>query len=302
MVFDIKMDFSWKARFVAGASMTYSSVVSRESVRLAFLIASLNDIDIMSRDLENAYLNAKCREKIWFEGGLECAEDKGKVLIIVRALYGLKSAGASWRAALAKVLAGLGFESTKANPDVSIRKAVRPDGFQYYEMLFVFVDDILALSHEARKVIGDITQFYRAKEGSIKPPDIYLGSNIDRIQLSDGREVWCTSPQDYVKNAISVIEHLFEEDGKGYSLKNEVKNPFPSNYWPEIDVTNELASTPATRFMQLIGILRWAIKLGRINIFYEVSALSQYQANPRMGHLEVAYHIFAYLKKHPDMG
>jgi hypothetical protein len=223
MVFDIKMDFSRKARFVAGwhtteapTSMTYYSVVSRESVRLAFLIAALNDIDIMSCDLENAYLNAECQEKIWFEGGLECGEDKGKVLIVVRALSGLKSAGASWRAALAKVLAGLGFESTKADPDVWIRKAVRPDCFQYYEMLFVFVYDILALSNEARKVIGDITQFYRAKEGSIKPPDIYLGSNVDRIQLSDGHEVWCTSPRDYVKNAISVVEHLFKEDGEGY--------------------------------------------------------------------------------------
>jgi hypothetical protein len=166
MVFDIKMEFSRKARFVAGGhtteaptSMTYSSVLSRESVRLAFLIAALNDIDIISCDLENAYLNAKCQEKVWFEGGLECGEDKGKVLIVVRALYGLKSAGASWRAALAKVLAGLGFESTKANPDVWIRKAVHPDGFQYYEMLFVFVDDILALSHEARKVIVILPSF-----------------------------------------------------------------------------------------------------------------------------------------------
>jgi hypothetical protein len=85
-------------------------------------------------------------------------------------------------------------------------------------------------------------------------------------------------------------------------LKNKVKNPFPSNYRPEIDVTDELASTLATQFMQLIGILRWAIELGQIDIFYEVSTLSQYQANPRMGHLEAAYHIFAYLKKHPDMG
>jgi hypothetical protein len=129
-------------------------------------------------------------------------------------------------------------------------------------MLFVFVDDILALSHEARKVISDITQFYRAKEGSIKPPDIYVGSNVDRIQLSDGREVWCTCPRDYVKDAISVVEHLFEEDGEGYSLKNKVKNPFPSNYRPETDVTDELASTLATQFMQLTGILRWAIELG----------------------------------------
>jgi hypothetical protein len=73
--------------------MTYSSVVSRDSVRLAFLIAALNDINIISCDLENAYLNAPCREKIWFEGGIECGEDQGK-----------------------------------ADPDVWLRKAVRNDG------------------------------------------------------------------------------------------------------------------------------------------------------------------------------
>jgi hypothetical protein len=76
IIFDVKMDFSRKARFVAGghttmapSSTTYSSVVSRDSIRLAFNIAALNDIDSMSCDLENAYLNAPCREKIWFEGG-----------------------------------------------------------------------------------------------------------------------------------------------------------------------------------------------------------------------------------------
>ena len=30
--------------------------------------------------------------------------------------------------------------------------------------------------------------------------------------------------------------------------------------------------------------------------------MSQYQAIPRLGHLEVLYNVFAYLKKHPDMG
>ena len=87
MVFNIKMDFTHKAWFVAGGhttetptSMTYSSVVSRDSVQLAFLIAALNDIDIMSIDLENAFIQAPCHEKIWFEGGLECGKDYGKVL------------------------------------------------------------------------------------------------------------------------------------------------------------------------------------------------------------------------------
>jgi hypothetical protein len=127
IIFDIKMDFTRKARFVAAghttdtpAAMTYSSVVSRESVRLGFLIAALNGLDIMSCDLENAYLNAKCKEKIWFEGGIECGADQGKVLIIVRALYGLKSPGASWRATLAQVLCDLSFVSTTDDPDIWI--------------------------------------------------------------------------------------------------------------------------------------------------------------------------------------
>jgi hypothetical protein len=78
MIFDIKMDLTRKARFVAGGhttetptSITYSSVVSHDSVRIAFLIAALNDVDIMACDVSNAYLNAPCREKIWFVAGPE---------------------------------------------------------------------------------------------------------------------------------------------------------------------------------------------------------------------------------------
>ena len=73
MIFDIKMDgkFTRKEILVADgrttapqSSITYSSVVSRESVRIVFLLASLNDLDIFSYDIGNAYLNAKCREKL----------------------------------------------------------------------------------------------------------------------------------------------------------------------------------------------------------------------------------------------
>jgi hypothetical protein len=104
MVFDVKMDLTCKARFVAGghmtetpASLTYSSVVSRDSVRIAFLIAALNDLDILSCDISNAYLNAPCREKIWFVAGPKFGSRQGQVVKVVRALYGLKSSGAAWR-------------------------------------------------------------------------------------------------------------------------------------------------------------------------------------------------------------
>ena len=67
-------------------------------------------------------------------------------------------------------------------------------------------------------------------------------------------------------------------------------------------MSDELGPELASHFMQLIGILCWAVELGQINIFFKVSSLSQYQVNPRVGHLEAAYHIFAYLTRHPNRG
>ena len=81
---------------------------------------------------------------------------------------------------------------------------------------------------------------------------------------------------------ILVVEHLLEEDGEGYCiLKSNVCNPFPTGYKLEIDVTEELNQKLASRYMQLIGILHWAMEIGQINIFLEVSLLSQYQANQK---------------------
>ena len=65
MIFDIKLDgFRRKARLVAGGHqmeppasvLTYASVVSRETVRIAFTIAALNDLQVKASDVQNAYL------------------------------------------------------------------------------------------------------------------------------------------------------------------------------------------------------------------------------------------------------
>ena len=217
------------------------------------MVAVLNVLDIMSCDLENVYLNATNLEKIWFEGGIECSEDKGKVLVVVRALYVLKSIGLAWRVALAKTLVQLGFKSTRADPDVWIRAAVCLDGGKYYEILFLYVDDILAISHKATEVITEITSFSKAKEGSIKPLNIYLGTSIDKIQMPDGRKVWGSSSRDYVNNAITAVERLFEEYGEGFTFRNSIKNPFPTGYKPELDVTEELGPEMISRSLASAG-------------------------------------------------
>ena len=80
MIFDIKLgeNFRRKSRQVGGGhtttstlSITYLSVVSRDSFRIEFLIAALNGLEILACDIQNDYLTAKCRELIWTTAGPE---------------------------------------------------------------------------------------------------------------------------------------------------------------------------------------------------------------------------------------
>ena len=129
---------------------------------------------------------------------------------------------------MAEALWNLKFELTRADPVAWIHPVVREDGHEYYEMLFVYVDDILAISHQARKVVESIGEVYKIKAGSDKEPDIYLGADVEKFQLPDGREVWATSPRSYVKNAIKTVEQLLEEDGQGrLCTQEQCKEPFP---------------------------------------------------------------------------
>ena len=81
------------------------------------------------------------------------------------------------------------------------------------------------------------------------------------------------------------------------SLPKRAATPFPAGYRPEMDVTAELNHGDASFYQSYIGILRWCVELGRVDIITEVSMLASHLALPREGHLEAVYHIFAYLEK-----
>ena len=303
MIFDIKMDgaFTRKARLVADghktkppASITYSSVVSRDSVRIALTIASLNSLRVSACDIGNAYLNATCREKLWTVAGPEFGSDKGSVIIIARALYGLKSSGAAWRSTLAQTMEIMGYRPTQADPDVWTKRASKEDGSLYYKMMLIYVDDVLHIAEDPEEDMAKLGQVYRLKDG-VGTPDRYLGGNIERVQTSDGSVAWSLSCYDYLINAIQQVKN--ELNQKDLTLKQfgTGLRPYPASYRPEVDVTPTLDEEMTNRFQQLIGILRWSIELGRIDILTEVSCLSQHLAEPREGHLIAVYKVFKYL-------
>ena len=65
-------------------------------MRIALLIASLNDLELLACDIQNAYLTADCRERIYTIAGPEFGSEAGSVMVIRKALYELKSSGAAF--------------------------------------------------------------------------------------------------------------------------------------------------------------------------------------------------------------
>ena len=306
-IFDIKLgeNFRRKARLVADGhktrtppSVTYSSVVSRDSVRICLLLAALNGLNILSGDIENAYLTAPCREKCWTMAGKEFGSDQGKPMIILKALYGLKSSGAAFRAFLAETLDGMGYRSSHADPDVWMRPAVKPDGEKYYEYILCYVDDILNISMEPERSMEEIQMAFKFKNDLVQSPEFYLGAKLQKKILND-YTVWTMTSRDYIKLAIENLEKQLKK--RNMKLPSRATTPMASEYTPELDTSEELGPDDVTFFQELVGILRWAVEIGRVDILTELSMLSTYQASPRRGHLEQVIHIFSFLKKNPKL-
>jgi Reverse transcriptase (RNA-dependent DNA polymerase) len=268
LVFDVKMEnFQRKARLVAGghmtetpASITYASVVSRESVRIALTLAALNDLEVKTADIENAYLTAPVGEKIWCRLGPEFGGDSGKRALVVRALYGLKSAGASFRNHLADCMRHLGWTSCIADPDVWLKPEIRPsDGHKYYAYCLLYVDDILVVHHEAIRSLNEIDHFFKTKEGSMRDPEFYLGAKLRQTTLPNGVHSWSMSSSKYIQAAVANVKQYHRLHFPSHQWAKRTSGPFPINYAPELDTTPELDAGHSTFYQCLQPLQTFAV-------------------------------------------
>lgn len=129
-------------------------------------------------------------------------------------------------------------------------------------------------------------------------PKTYLGAQIRKHILPENptKSVWTMSAEKYLKEAIRNVESNLAKHHK--RLPPNVSIPLSSNYRPELDISVPLTASDHHTYQQLIGILRWAVELGRIDTHLPVALLAQHLAAPRFGHLQQAYHVLAYLKAH----
>ena len=98
------VDFKLKARLLAGGHITKAyatimntSIVSRETVKIALMVVTLNDLEVKSGTILNAHVQTHVTVKVRTTFGPEFSKDTVKTSVIIRALYGPKSEGAAFR-------------------------------------------------------------------------------------------------------------------------------------------------------------------------------------------------------------
>ena len=85
---------------------------------------------------------------------------------------------------------------------------------EYYELLLVYVDDVLAVSHSPESIMKDIGLEFYIKDNKYGPPNDYLGANVEIFQISDGIYEWSIKCDSYVVAAVQMIKDLLSEDNR----------------------------------------------------------------------------------------
>jgi hypothetical protein len=190
----------------------------------------------------------------------------------------------------------LGYKSCLADQDLWMKASTRPDdGFEYYTYVLLYVDDVLVVSHDGMAVLDEIDRYFPMKPTSKGDPDLYLGAKIRQVRLPNGVWSWSLSPSKYVQEAIRNVREHLKKEYDGRNLDKRASTAFAKDYRAELDVSEELGPEDASYYQSQIGVLRWMVELGRVDIITEVSMLASQMAMPRRGHLEAVFHMYAYL-------
>ena len=258
-----------------------------DTVRIALFLASLNKLQVCAADVSCAFLQAKCKEKIWTRAGvefgaLEGTSIVGRVLVLNKALYGTRTASAAFYEACSKVLLSLGFSPSKADTDLWMK-----DQGKHYDYIATWADDLLILSHSPLSIVTKLKETYQLK--GVGEPSYYLGGDLQKVMV-DGEERWTTSAKTYIKRVCEKIEKLMS-----WKLRTFM-SPEDPNFHPGLDDTDVLDEEGVSKFRMMVGSLLWVIVLGRFELCHAVQSLARYANMPREGHMKAMWRIFGFLQ------
>jgi hypothetical protein len=294
VIYDVKHDLRRKTRIVIGGHKVdatghsrYSSVVQLASIRLLNIIAKSQDLKCLAGDIGNAYLNAETQEKVYVICGKEFGPElEGRIAIVKKGLYGLKTSGNRWHAHFANTLHSMGFIPTRFDPDVWLRLRDDKSGYDY---ISTYVDDFLITARDPWPFMKQLQEVYKIKDPD--SPTMYLGA----LYTGDPSGIWTINCKTYIQAALlRQVQQMI-----GTEIRDSV-TPCATSDHPEEDSSEILDNKRHREYQSMAGMAQWLTTLGRLDICYAVSSLSRFCSCPREGHYTRMIRLWGYLRKYPD--
>ena len=173
------------------------------------------------------YLEANTKYKVCIIAIKEFGNLEGHLLIIKKALYGLRTSGLRWHDKFSDCLRELGFLPSKAEPDIWMRLNKAHD---IYEYVAVYVDDLAIAMKDCDEFISILQDKYKFKLKGTGTITYHLGMDLFR----DKDDNLCMAPKKYIDKICDSFTRMF-----GHPPKQNVTSPIEKNDHPEIE-TSEL--------------------------------------------------------------
>ena len=315
----------YKIRWVAGGYSqkpnkdffeVFSPTVRPESVRILLSLAAINDLEMRQFDVKTAFLHAKLDTPIYMKTpvGLPQAHDKenkGKVIRLNRALYGLRQSSRIWWQHFSKKMKRLGFRRTDGDACLYYGQI---DGVDIVTGLYV--DDLIVVGAKGKTLekFGRMLAESSGKEARGEKKDNLIIEALGEPTWILGMGVTRNRKQRTITlDQQLMIDNLYNK----FCSKDKKTGPRKVKDWlvPMSESCRVSASDMPTEeekqrlpkdfhhlYMSLIGSLTYIQTRTRPDVSFAVSRLARYMVNPGKKHMKCAIGVLKYLHGQRDLG
>ena len=261
---------------------TFSPTVRFESLRALFALAASQGMEMQQMDVTTAFLYAEIDGEVYMEMP-EGMVQEGKVLKLLKSIYGLKQASRLWNIHLDAVLGNMEFQKLTADFGVYVMGEGPKRTY-----LALYVDDLMLLN----KMMGPITEVKGLLGEQFKMKDLgevkfMLGLEVRRRE--NGDILLCQ--ERYTRD---VLAKFRMEDSRPASTPLD-----PGLKLSMVDApktVEEIQKMEKYPYKQALGSLLYISGGSRPDIAAAVNSLCRFSSNPGLKHWEGVLRIMRYLK------
>ena len=255
----------------------FAPVSRYATLRVLLAMVARDDLELHQLDVKTAFLNAELDRDVYAYPPQGSGVPAGKVLLLKRAVYGLRQAPRAWFEKLKAHLETIGFVPSSADPSLYV---LDKDGVRCF--LLVYVDDLL-LACSQLSVVQDvkkhITAAFEARD--MGEASTFLGYEITRNRAE----------LELVIRQSGLVREYAVKFGAQKVKKRSV--PIPAG---TVLLAKEDGEAPSPDcYSELLGSLLYLAGGTRPDISFAVGALSRFSSNPSRKHWDVLRGVLAYV-------